>query len=221
MSPPGVRLIGRSSSHFTRVAAIFAHELGIPFELHVVHDLTSLDASTFGGNPALKIPTLEVGASTVFGTENICRTLLEVAGRAGDPRVVLAENVSDAVVRSAQELVWFAMAAQVQLRIGIEVGGLPAENVFFAKIAAGLTGALTWLEQRVEDVLGRLPAPRDLSLFEVTSFCLVEHLAFRPTVSVEPFPALRSFAAGFGERQSARQTAFRFDPPPLTSNETS
>ena len=32
-------VVGRSSSQFTHVAAIFAHELGVPFELQVVHDV--------------------------------------------------------------------------------------------------------------------------------------------------------------------------------------
>lgn len=211
---PPLRLTGRSSSHFTRVAAIFAHELNIPFELEVVHDLVSRDAATFGGNPMLKVPTLHVGTSHVFGTENICRALVEHAGRSGDPRIVLADRITDAVVRSAQELVWSGMAAQVQLRMGIAVAKLPADNVFFVKAAAGLTGALSWLEERLDDVRGRLPSPRDLSLLEVTLFCLVEHIAFRPTVPLEPFPELREFAARFGERPAAARTPFRFDPDP-------
>ncbi len=192
---------------------MFAHELDVPFTLEVVHDLASVDAAAFGGNPMLKVPTLQVGTTSTFGTENICRSLVEHAGRSGDRRIVLAEHLADAVVRSAQELVWSAMLAQVQLRVGIAVANLPANNVFFVKAAAGLTGAFAWLEARLDDVLERLPAPRDLSLLEVTSFCLIEHVAFRPTVSLEPFPRLREFATTFGARASARQTLFRFDPP--------
>jgi glutathione S-transferase len=213
-TPPRVRLTGRSSSHFTRVAAIFAHELGVPFELEVVHDLASVDLARFGGNPMLKVPTLHFDEVSVFGTENICRTLVELAGRAGDPRVVLAEHLTDAVVRSSQEMVWSAMAAQVQLRVGIAVAELPADNVYFVKAAAGLSGALAWLERRLDEVLEKLPAPRDFSIFEVTLFCLLEHLAFRPTVSLEPFPGLREFAEGFRARESAGRTPFHFDPAP-------
>ncbi len=212
MTSTSLRLTGRSSSHFTRVAAIFAHELHLPFTLEVVPDLASLDAATYGGHPMLKIPTLHVGATRVFGTENICRTLVEQAGRAGDPRLVLAEHASDAVVRSAQELVWSGMSAQVQLRVGLAVAQLPADNVFFVKAAAGLTGAFTWLEGQLDDLRARLPAERELSLFEVTLFCLIEHVAFRPTVPLDPFPHLRAFAARFGVRASAQRTPFRFDP---------
>lgn len=212
MTRPKVRLTGRRASHFTRVAAMFAHELNIPFELEVVHDLMSVHTAAFGGNPTLKLPTLHIGTTTVFGTENICRTLIEHACRAGDPRIVLPEHTSDAVVRCAQELVWAGMLAQVQLRVGVAVAKLPADNVFFVKAAAGLTGALTWLEERLDDVLQRLPAQRELSLFEVALFCLIEHIAFCPTVPLEPFPQLRRFAEKFGERSSAQQTPFRFDP---------
>lgn len=193
---------------------MFAYELSVPFDLEVVHDLASVDAAMFGNNPALKVPTLHIDTISVFGTENICRWLVAHAGRAGDPRIVLAEHIPDAVVCSAQELVWSAMALQVQLGMGIAFANLPAGNVFFVKAAAGLTGALTWLEARLDDVRRRLPTPRDLSLFEVTLFCLFEHIVFRPTVQVEAFPTLREFARRFGERASAQQTPFRFDPPP-------
>lgn len=67
------------------VIAMFAHELGVPFELDVVHDLLSLDPATYGAHPALKIPTLHVGETALFGTENICRKLAEIAGRDRDP----------------------------------------------------------------------------------------------------------------------------------------
>ncbi len=214
MSLPALRLTGRSSSLFTRVAAMFARELALSFDFDVVPDLASVDAPAFGGNPALKLPTLHVGQESVFGTENICRTLVELAGRASDPRIVLAERVTDLVVRSGQELVWSAMLAQVQLRMGLGVAKLPADNVFFVKATAGLCGALAWLDAHLDDVLGRLPVSRAISLFEVTLFCAIEHIAFLPTVPLEPYPNLRRFAATFGERESARQTPFRFDSPP-------
>lgn len=206
-----LRLVGRSSSHFTRVARMFAHELGVPLELLVVHDLMSHDATTFHGNPALKIPTLLVGASVVFGTDNICRKLVEHAGRTGDPRIVLSEHVTDDVARNAQELIWQAMALQVQVRVGIELAKLPADNQFFTKATASLSGALVWLDQHVEDVIEHLPRPRAVSVLEVTLFCLLEHLAFRPTVPLGPFPTLRAFAAAFAARESAGSTTFHFD----------
>lgn len=215
-----VRLRGRSSSHFTRVARIFAHELDVPVEFDVVHDLTSLDAAAYDGHPALKIPTLRVGDAAIFGTDNICRKLTELAGRADDPRVVLSARLPSDFARNAQELVWIAMTTQVQLVVGIRFAQLPADNLFFTKAAAGMTGALAWLDARLDLVLAELPNDRDLSVFEVTLFCLVEHLDFRPTVSLGALPRLRRFASEFASRESARRTAFRADPPRAPETES-
>jgi glutathione S-transferase len=216
-----VRLSGRSSSHFTRVAVMFAHELGLDVQLDVVHDLTRIEAVAYGGNPSLRVPTLHLGHSLLFGTENICRKLIELSGRTGDARVVMPEHTHADDIRNAQELVWQAMAAQVQLRVGVAMCGLPADNPFFLKATAGLTGALAWLEEHVARVLDLLPAPRDISLFEVTLFCLVEHVAFCPTVRPAPYPRLEGFAADFSDRDSARRTIFRFDPVPDAPKERS
>jgi len=211
-TPPRLRLTGRSSSHFTRVARIFAHELDVPLTFVIVHELMALEPGAFDGNPALKLPTLAIGDSLLFGTENICRKLVELAGRSGDPRVVLAEHVTADLSRSAQELVWHAMAAQVQLRVGVDMSKLPADSLFFLKIRTGMTGALVWLEEHLGAVVRLLPEARDLSLFEVTLFCLLEHIAFCPTVPLDGLPRLRQFASAFGQRPSARRTRFHFDP---------
>ena len=204
-----MEIIGRSSSHYTRVARIVADELGVPVTLVPIRDLTDLDDATYGGNPALKLPTLRRGGALLFGTENICRALAEAApaGR----RVVWPEALRDDVARNAQELVWHAMAAQVQLVVGTMIGKLPADNVYFAKARAGFAGALRWLDAHVDAALAALPDGRAVSLLEVTMFCLLDHLTFRATLPVEPYPALRRFAATFAARPSARRTPYRFD----------
>jgi glutathione S-transferase len=207
MSP--VQIIGRSSSHFTRVPLIFALELGVPFERVPVHEVTSRDPAVFGGNPTLKVPTLLRGGSKVFGAQNICRALAELGE--GKLRIVWPEELRSDLARNAQELVWHCMAAQVQLIFGTVIASLPVDNVYFAKGKEGFEGALRWLEANLADALAELPSPRGLSLFEVSLFCLVEHLTFRQTLSVEPYPALRQFTADFGKRPSAQRTAYRFD----------
>jgi hypothetical protein len=118
--------------------------------------------------------------------------------------------LADTLSRNAQEMVWHGMAAQVTLVMGTVVNHLPAEDGFFAKTRAGLDGALGWLDVRVRQCLSALPA-RGLSVFEVSLFCLVEHLAFRPSVALEAYPALRAFATAYGARDCARRTAYRLD----------
>ena len=206
-----IQIIGRSSSHFTRLTRIFALELGVEHELVPVFEITSTDSGVFAGNPALKIPTLRRGGTLLFGAENICRALAELSP--SRKRIVWPEQLGSDLSRNAQELLWHSMAAQVQLAIGTMVAKLPADNVFFVKIRAGFEGALRWLEANLDSALAAMPASRDLSLFETALFCLVEHLSFRATVSTEPYPKLRAFAARFGERHSARRTTYRFDAP--------
>jgi glutathione S-transferase len=203
-----VRIIGRRSSHFTRVVLLFAEELGIAYELVPIADLTALGSERYGGNPALKMPSLQRGDSLLFGTQNICHALAEMCEQ--PPRIVWPEDLRDDRSRNAQEMVWHAMSAQVQLVLGTIVGKLPADNVYFAKARTGFAGALTWLEQHSGDVLRALP-PRDLSLFEVTLFCLITHMQFRQTLPLDPYPGLLRFADEFATRPSAQRTAYRFD----------
>ena len=74
-----IEIIGRSSSHFTRVTRIFALELGVEPELLPVFEITAIDSGVFAGNPALKIPTLKRSGTLLFGAENICRALAELS----------------------------------------------------------------------------------------------------------------------------------------------
>ena len=207
-----VQIIGRSSSHFTRVTLMFAHELGVPVELVPVFDVTQARPGAYADNPALKFPVLRRGGATLFGTENICRALAELGD--GKTRIVWPEQLRSDLMRNAQELVWHALAAQVQIVFGALISKLPADNLYFTKGRAGFEGALRWLEEHLAQVLDGLPGSRDLSLLEVTLFCVLEHLTFRQTLPVTPYPALMRFAREFGERPSAQSTVYRFDTPP-------
>jgi glutathione S-transferase len=204
------QIIGRSSSLFTRVPLIFAEELGIQYELVPIYDMTVTDQQAYGGNAALKIPSLRRGESLLFGAQNICRALTELS--TAPLHVLWPEDLRDDLSRNAQELVWHSMGAQVQLVFGTIIGKLPIGNVYFIKGRAGLENSLYWLDRHAKEVLGRLPS-RDISLFEVSLFCLIEHLVFRPTVPISPYPSLIRFSEQFAARPSAQRTVFRFDTP--------
>ncbi|MFC5579893.1 glutathione S-transferase family protein [Rhodanobacter terrae] len=204
-------IVGRSSSHFTRLVRVFAEELGVACEFAPVYDLSSLNPSDYAGNPALKLPVLKLGDVRVFGAENICRTLAESAPERR--RVVWPEDLRDLPARNAQELVWHAMQAQVQLAFGTQVAKLPADSIYFAKSAAGMRNALEWLDERLPPIIDAMP-PRDISLLEASLFCLIEHLAFRATVPLLPYGHLTALARAFGERASAQRTPYMFDTPP-------
>lgn len=207
---PALRITGRSSSHYTRLARMFAHELEVACEFAPVYDLVSLDARDYAGNPALKLPVLTRGGVAMYGAENICRELAQCATRRH--AIIWPEALCDVQGRNTQELVWHAMQAQVQLGLGTQVAGLSPDSIYFVKAAAGLRNALAWLDEVAPAVIAALP-PHDLSMLEVSLFCLVEHLAFRTTVPLTPYRRLTAFAQQFGERASATGTVYAFDVP--------
>jgi glutathione S-transferase len=203
-----MQLVGRHSSLYTRMPLMFADELGVPLEFVPVPDMTRTDVASYAGNPALKLPILKLQGAELYGALNICRAIAE--NSTSQKLIVWPELLADTLSRNAQEMVWHAMTAQVTVVMGTVVNHLPAEDGFFAKTRAGLAGALGWLDARVGDCLSALP-PRGLSVFEVSLFCLVEHLAFRPSVALDEYRALRAFASAYGARDCARRTAYRFD----------
>jgi len=205
-----VRILGRSSSHFTRVTRIFAAELGVPYVLQPVYDMNSLDPATFGGHPAMKLPNMQIDGRTVFGMQNICRALARIAPRRAT--IIWPETIDDDLLANAQELVLHSMATQVQIVLGTVVAKLPASNPFFSKLQTGFAGCLAWLDRELPSVLQALP-PRDLSLFELTLYCLIDHLEFRPTASLEPYAQLGRFREHYGMRKSVQQTQYFFDQP--------
>jgi glutathione S-transferase len=172
--------------------------------------MTATDPQTYGGNPALKMPSLRRRDSLLFGAQNICRALAELS--TARLNILWPEDLRDDLSCNAQELVWHSMGAQVQLVVGTIVGRLPADNIYFAKCRAGFENSLHWLDRHAWEIMGSLP-PRDISLLEVSLFCLVEHLVFRPTLPVKPYPSLIRFSEEFAGRPSAQRTVFRFDTP--------
>jgi glutathione S-transferase len=204
-----MQIVGRRGSHFTRMVLMFAEELDVPYELEPIYDMTALGADAYANNPALKLPILRRSGGVLFGAQNICRAIAEAADARS--RIVWPEDLRDDLSRNAQELVWHSMAAQVQLIIGTVIGKLPADNVFFAKTRAGIEGSLEWLDRHLADVLARLPVERRLSVFEVSLFCLIQHLEWRATVAVDQRASLVEFARAFSSKPSALRTVYAFD----------
>jgi hypothetical protein len=202
-------IVGRSSSHFTRVTRIFAAELGIAAGLRVVPDLTSCEAGDYAGNPALRVPALAAPSGVWFGALNVCRELARQSPR--ELRLVWPEALDRPLLANAQELTLQAMSTEVSLIMG-SLGGSELPGAHRDKLSASLRGCLVWLETNVDAVLAALPA-RDLSYFEVTLFCLFTHLEFRRIAPVAEYVRLAHFSEQFAGRASARSTPYRFDAP--------
>lgn len=200
-------ILGRQSSHFTRVARIAALELGVDCQFTPVFDLMSRDPRIFAGNPALKLPVLRIADDTVFGSVNICRALARLAE--AEDRVFWPEQSSTALLMDAHELVSHAMTAQVDVIIHEIVEKRPPDNASL-KRRESLAGSLQWLDRNLDEILKAFP-DKDIRLFEVQLFCLLSHLPFRNPMDLSGMPALTTFEARFGERESAKATPYRFD----------
>jgi glutathione S-transferase len=206
MAATDLTLVGRSSSHFTRTARVFALELEVPHQFQPVLDMTSFDPATYASNPALKVPILVDAHGPLFGTENICRELARRSGRRD--RVVLRGDLGERVVANAEELIVHAMAAGVTIITASPPG---AERPPPPKVRRSLENALAFLEAHIDQVLAALPGDRLLSFCETSLYCLVTHLPFRKLMAVDGYPKLQAFCQRFGERESARMTEYRYD----------
>lgn len=201
------RIVGRSSSHFTRVVRLFAAECAVPCSFEVVRDLTTRDADVYGGNPGLRLPNLVTAEGTAFGALNSCRALHRLSTSAA--HVVWPEDVPLGVPANAQELTLQAMATEVTLIMSRSSTSEPSS--YAAKLNEALLNTLVWLESNLDGALGALPA-RTVSYFEVALFCLLEHVEFRQLASLTSHPHLVAFRTYYSQRPSAIATPFRFDP---------
>ena len=204
-----MELYGRSSSHFTRIARIFATEAEVEYEFRPIRDLMSAEPADYGDNPALKMPTLrdDLGESW-FGSIAICRELARNSELNLD--ITWPEDLDTSLTANAQEMVLQAMTTEVGMILG-KTSGVPADNAHQAKLRASLLGTMQWLEDNAPQAIASLPPQRDLSYLEVSLFCLMEHLPFRDVLSTEAYPNLRAFAERFGKRSSAKATPYKFD----------
>ncbi len=198
-------LVGRSSSHFTRTARMFALDLDVPVTFRPVLDMTVLDPGTYGENPALKVPVLIDEAGALFGTENICRELARRSGRRSE--VVLRGDLDDRLVVNAEEMILHAMQTDVILvTLGLgETGGPPP------KLRRSLENALGYLDAHLDGLLAALPPRRAVSFCETALYALLTHLPWRKVLAVDAFARLQAFGARYGQRASARATEYRFD----------
>ena len=203
-------LVGRQSSHFTRVVRIVAAELEVPLRLQPILDLMSLDPADYGGNPALKLPVLLRGDAAIYGCLNICRVLAAGSGRG--ELIVFPEHGLDPLHLGAGELVFNAMGVHTEIVFHEVVSRRPPDAASL-KRRAGLLGSLAWLDANLDAVLARLP-PRRTSVLEVALFCLLEHIPFRNPMDLSGFSRLADFVREFGARPSAQATPYCFDRPP-------
>ncbi|HTQ08338.1 MAG TPA: glutathione S-transferase family protein [Polyangiaceae bacterium] len=213
MTRAPLTIIGRHSSHYTRIVSIFAAELGLECAFEPVFDIRSTDARLFGENPLLRVPSLVTPEGVWFGSSNACR---ELARRSSsDVPLVWPEDHVTPLAANAQEITTDAMATGVVIATS-RMNELADDAPALVKSFARLRGAVDWLEANLDVALAALPERR-LSFLEVSSFCLLTHLGFRELSSIAEHPRLTAFCERFGARPSARATGYYFDRPSAPS----
>lgn len=206
-----IEIIGRQSSHYTRVVRMLAHELGVEHTLQPIHDLLSEDPAVFAGNPALKLPAVRIGGDVVWGSQNACRAIARsVSG--GEARVAWADDARTPLLMNAHEIVAHAMAAQVEVVFHEFVAKRPPDAAS-RKRRASLVNCLAWLDTNLEAIRAELP-PGRIAMFELMLFALLEHLPFRNPLDLSAMPRLTGFVAAYAKRAPAQATPYRFDPAP-------
>ena len=195
----------------SRVALLFAVELGVQVEFSPVVDLMSTDVEAFGGNPSLKVPSLLLGDTAVFGALNVCRKLALLSEKKAF--ILWPEGMQHQLSVNALEVTLNAMGSEVFLLMNRMGSGESAGPLSPAlqKTRKSLEGGTAWLEDKLPSVLDLLPPGRDLSYFEVCLFCYLDHLEWREVMSLHDFPQLREFRDEFMRRPSAQATAYYFD----------
>lgn len=206
-----IEIIGRQGSHYTRMARLLAHELGVEVTLQPIYDLLSADPDVFGGNPALKLPALRQAGVVVWGSQNVCRALARsVLG--GESRVFWAEDARTPLLMNAHEIVAHTMAVQVEVVFHEVVSKRPADAAS-RKRRASLENCLVWLDANLVAIRTELPSDR-IRMFELALFSVLEHFGFRNPMDLSAAPELTAFMAEFGQRESARATPYVVDKPP-------
>lgn len=212
-----LEIVGRRSSHYTRLVRLLAHELDVPYALRPIHDLLSEDPAVYAGNPALKLPAARLGETTVWGSLNACR-LVAVAANDGEARVFWPEQARGALLMNAHEVLAHVMAAQVEVVFHEIVSRRPPDATS-RKRRASLMLCLQWLDRHLDAIHAALPTDR-IALFDLGLYALLEHLPFRNPIDLSPMPQLVGFVATFGVRASAQATPYVFDAPPPERTET-
>lgn len=205
-----IRIHGRRSSHYTRMVRIVAEELGVGYELIPIFDLLSDQATSFAGNPALKLPAVEIDGQIWFGSGNGCRALARAADKV--EHLVWPEQLTSAHLMNAHEVLNHALSAQVEVVLHEIVEKRPADRSS-RKRRQSLLNCLSWLDGELPALRKALPSGH-ISLFEIGLYCLLSHLPFRNPIDLSALTNLCAFVREFADRPSAKATPYRFDAPP-------
>lgn len=133
-------------SHFSRKVRILLAALGLDVALVDAGNVGGADATAFGPNPLMKVPTLVDGDRTIFDSDHIAQYLVQ----RHDPGDRFGVLTRDPDALNARAVMNGLMATEVELilaeRSGIDTGGMARYDKMRLSIDAGLA----WLEAHAD-----------------------------------------------------------------------
>jgi glutathione S-transferase len=191
-------LYGTPLSHFTRKVRILLLEIGIPFDTIRPPDLLAGAPRTYGGNPLMRVPTLQHDGNTVVDSDHIARYVVDAFD--GSDRL----GVKSADVRAMNRLAIAngVMTNEVTLILAKRGGFEDIDGVaYFRKLKVAIDAGLTWLEANTE------PGAAGFSYADVATIAMwqhLEHYAIAPDLG--RFVRIAARVARFAARASVAAT---------------
>lgn len=182
-----MQLVYTPRSHFSRKVRLLADALGLELELVDAGNVARGEATGFGANPLMKVPTLVDGARRVFDSDHIAAWLV----RGHDPADRFHVLTTDTDVLNARAVMNGMMAAEVELILA-ERTGLGTGHPRFDKMRAALAQGLDWLESN-DGLFARAP---DYLGFHLVA--MWDHLAFYRTATLDR-PRLQARVAAYAQ----------------------
>ena len=193
------QLHGTPLSHFTRKIRILLAELGVEFDFVNPPGLLGTDATAYGDNPLMRIPTFVHGGETVIESDHIARHVV-AAYDPGDRFGVRSERVLDLNRLAVANGI---MANEVVLILAKRGGLADLEGVvYFRKLVTAIEGGLAWLDARTD------PDAAGFDYRDIATICMWQHLAhYRLVRGLERYPRIASRVARLVTRAAVASTA--------------
>lgn len=175
-------------SHFSRKVRILLEALGLDASLLDAGNVGGADATAFGPNPLMKVPTLVDGDRTIFDSDHIAQYLVQ----RHDPGDRFGVLTSDPGTLNARAVMNGVMATEVELilaeRSGIDTRALAR----FDKMRAAIDAGLAWLERHAD----AFPAQPSYLAFHLVA--MWDHLALYGPCPLD-YPRLHAIVARTGQ----------------------
>jgi glutathione S-transferase len=189
-------------SHFSRKVRIVMDEIGLECEFVYAPNLLSTDPAKFGGNPILRVPVMQDGATWIIESDSIVRYVLETYD-AGRDRFGFAAMTTEQ--RNALSVISAIMGAEVELILSSRSGLSPeVGGHYFRRYREVIRHGLEWIGAHAP----ALWPETEFSYLDIALICMWDHLEYNGLVELGgTSPWIRERTARHAARPSVVATA--------------